>query len=403
MSDYFIQYGDLKLWVEVNKGDKGREERLSLYSSLFMWYNWKTCEIMHGNSKVVTICKDGTCIIHDAKMLPYNLYLENAGEDSDIDIRMQNLENFYYWCSGRTISSDRRYGKEILNSISASHEETEKARALRALTHHCLSLTDVYWAKAIHQKMDFAEINLYENHKGNKYINTALKGRQVSVDNPYLLASILGTQGCFPKAWIESEDQLYLVKGGTDEDVEKELLASKISRCFQVNQVMYDPGAYEGESCSICKIMTSLEKSIVPMEHFVIYLANQEQNLAQTIFDLDAYNYYMMNIVDYLVGNTDRHWGNWGVLVDNSTNQSIRLHDLMDFNRAFENYDSVEGANCLTSYLVENKNQTQKEAAIEAVNKIGLNQIEEVKDEWFEDKRRREMFFERLSLLQGLQ
>lgn len=22
--------------------------------------------------------------------------------------------------------------------------------------------------------------------------------------------------------------------------------------------------------------------------------------------------YYMMNIVDYLVGNTDRHWGNWG-------------------------------------------------------------------------------------------
>ena len=40
----------------------------------------------------------------------------------------------------------------------------------------------------------------------------------------------------------------------------------------------------------------------------------------------------MMNILDYLVGNTDRHWENWGLLVDNETNRPIRLHDLMDFN-----------------------------------------------------------------------
>ena len=56
----------------------------------------------------------------------------------------------------------------------------------------------------------------------------------------------------------------------------------------------------------------------------------------------------MMNILDYLVGNTDRHWENWGLLVDNETNQPIRLHDLMDFNRAFQQYDTPEGANCLT-------------------------------------------------------
>lgn len=79
----------------------------------------------------------------------------------------------------------------------------------------------------------------------------------------------------------------------------------------------------------------------------------------------------MMNILDYLVGNTDRHWENWGLLVDNETNQPVRLHDLMDFNRAFQQYDTLDGANCLT---VGKRHLSQREAAIEAVKKAGLNQ-----------------------------
>lgn len=80
----------------------------------------------------------------------------------------------------------------------------------------------------------------------------------------------------------------------------------------------------------------------------------------------------MMNILDYLVGNTDRHWENWGLLVDNQTNKPVRLHDLMDFNRAFQQYDTLDGANCLT---VGKRHLSQREAAIEAVRKIGINQI----------------------------
>ena len=56
----------------------------------------------------------------------------------------------------------------------------------------------------------------------------------------------------------------------------------------------------------------------------------------------------MMNIIDYLIGNTDRHWGNWGVLVDNISNKPVSLHKLMDFNQAFQAYDTIDGANCQT-------------------------------------------------------
>lgn len=93
------------------------------------------------------------------------------------------------------------------------------------------------------------------------------------------------------------------------------------------------------------------------------------------LVESDDFDERMMNILDYLVGNTDRHWENWGLLVDNETNQPIRLHDLMDFNRSFQQYDTPEGANCLT---VGKRHLSQKDAAVEAVRNIGLNQVRQV-------------------------
>lgn len=79
------------------------------------------------------------------------------------------------------------------------------------------------------------------------------------------------------------------------------------------------------------------------MEAFTVFLHNNGKDIKKSILKLDAYNYYMMNVIDYLVGNTDRHWGNWGVLVDNSSNKAKGLHKLMDFNQAFHCYDNPEG------------------------------------------------------------
>lgn len=39
------------------------------------------------------------------------------------------------------------------------------------------------------------------------------------------------------------------------------------------------------------------------------------------------------------------------------------------------------------------------EAAVEAVKKVGLNQIREVLPEWFQEKAVKEMFFKRLQVL----
>ena len=354
---------------------------------------WTMYIIMHGNREVAHIRKDGTCKIYLEEFMPYNLYLESVGDD--IEIRVQNLDNFYYWCASRVLSLDRAYAKEILNSIGATQATTDRDRAQIALSYHCLSLMDIYWTKAEDEQISFEEINLFENHLEKAFIDVSLRGKQLTIHNSHLIADDLATHGCFPKAWIRKDNTFWLMKDGGIAVVENELLASKICRCFAVNQVFYEEDYYDGQKVSVSRIVTSPAVSIVPMESFAICAQNHEIDRMEYILKLDKYSYYMMNILDYLIGNTDRHWGNWGFLVDNQTNTPIRLYDLMDFNKAFQSYDTIDGARCLTCEMW----MTQKEAAIEAVKAIGLNQLHEVHTEWFADEERREMFFKRLDLL----
>ena len=101
-----------------------------------------------------------------------------------------------------------------------------------------------------------------------------------------------------------------------------------------------------------------------------------------------------------LIGNTDRHWRNWGLLIDNRTNRPVSLHPLVDFNQAFHPCDDVEGANCQT---VLPERISQGEAAARAVSKIGLNLISENEEKWFE--RRMEdcrILMERINILQAV-
>lgn len=58
--------------------------------------------------------------------MPYNLYLE---EDNYIDTLVNNIMNFNYWCSTRVLTLDRKYAKEILNSIGMKQAVTDKDRA----------------------------------------------------------------------------------------------------------------------------------------------------------------------------------------------------------------------------------------------------------------------------------
>ncbi len=356
----------------------------------------KVYEIMHMNRRVARINDSGQCKIYYKSFMPYNLYLE---ESADIDTLVNNITNFTYCCATRILILERTYAKEILNSIGMLQAVTDKERAQIALSYRCASLTDVFWVKFRKEKISFRNVNLYENHLDNTFIDIALRGKQYTVQNEYL-ARDLSTNGCFPKAWQRNHDGFRLLKDGGSDAVERELLASQISRCFDVSQVLYEREYFDGEKVSVSSNITSKEYSIVSMEAFEVYAVNHGRNTKKYILSLDRHNYYMMNIVDYLVGNTDRHWGNWGVFVRNSNNKPVRLYDLMDFNQAFHSYDDIEGANCQTMF---GEHMNQKEAAIQSVERIGLNQKKEISKTCFDELPQfYDMFCKRLDLLKSV-
>lgn len=337
--------------------------------------------IMHLDRRVATIRGDGSCTVYFPRFMPYNLYLERA-EAGDLDARMNNLGNFYGWCASRVLTLDRKYAKEILNSLGMKQAVTDRERAEISISYHALCLTDVYWVRELRENVTYGEINLYDHSLSDAFVDVSLRGRQLTAQNAALLgrydpAGDLATAGVAPKAWIRRDGAFRLLKDGDPREVEAELLASKIARCFDVAQVLYEPEIYDGQRVSASRLITSKEKGIVPMEFVDVYAANTDRTARDIVNSHDRRGYYMMNIVDYLVGNTDRHWGNWGFEVDNRTNRLEKLHPLMDFNRAFNAYDTVEGARCLTAW----ENMSQKDAAIRAVKAVGFNPVKPLPDD----------------------
>ena len=175
--------------------------------------------------------------------------------------------------------------------------------------------------------VSFADVNLYDHSLNDAIVELSLRGRQKTVTNQEL-APDLSTRGCFPKAWVRREDGFVLLKDGGDGAVERELLASQIARCFSYPQVLYEEAVYDGEKVSESRLITSKRYSIVSKMAFDIYAANHDLDTLEECRRLDARTYYGMNILDYLVGNTDRHPENWGFLIDSETNQYLSLYPI---------------------------------------------------------------------------
>jgi hypothetical protein len=352
-------------------------------------------EIMHGDTRVAEITTQGVAVILSERFMPYDLYLE---EERDFDTIINNMNNFNHWCASRVLSLDRKYAKEILNSIGMSQAMTDLDRAKISLSYHCVSLTDIYWVKESCEEISFDRINLYDHSLSEAVVALSLRGKSMTVTNQEL-APDLSTKGCFPKAWIRRGQDFILLKDGGNDEVKRELLASRICRCFDFKQVRYEEGFYDGQRVTESRIITSKKYSILSKMSFEFYAVNHGLNVLEECLRVDKETYFGMNILDYLVGNIDRHPENWGFLIDNESNEYISLYPIMDFNQSFGSYDTIDGANCQTVYP---ERKTQREAAILAVKEIGLHQVKEIDESVFEDAPEwKEMFFRRLGELRS--
>ena len=316
--------------------------------------------------------KTGEVKIHGT--LPFDLYVE---ESDDFDDRINNITNIRHWCASRVLSLDRMYAKEILNACNFTQAATDYDKTQIALQYHCLSLRDCYWIKTEKsENQNWKTLNLFHHSLSDAMVDISLNGVPLTIQQTELAAPDCSSQGVAPKAWIREKNMLYLLKGelpGSDA-VRKEAEASAILRELGFDVISYEKTVYDGLSVTKSTCYTSEHCNLISAAG---YMENEDiQELFQESPETER-KFHQMNVADYLVGNTDRHWGNWEFWYDDD--RALRFGKLMDFNHAFE---AVQETKNLPYQSVYRRNVSQEEAALESFAKAGLDTAGWEKVDW---------------------
>lgn len=310
--------------------------------------------VMMKNKAVCKISRNsGDTIIYDDKLMPYDLYLDR-GSHAD---KQNNIVTFNWWCAHRILSLDREHAKVILNACGIRQATTDIDRADIALKYKCLSLKDFYWVKNESDTSKWENINLFDNSLSNAVVNLALNGEKLSVTSKHLIDSDLATDGLFPKAWYRKDNIFYLYKGDKDGSVNKEVSASKILLKLGFSVLRYEKAVYDNSVVAISRCFTSNDIGYVTAGDMI-----QNYNIIT-----DCYEYDIMNLCDYLVGNSDRHQDNWGYMF-NDNREIIGFAPIFDFNHAFE---APENYRCLPEQLL-GRDVRMIEAAQEVVSRHNI-------------------------------
>jgi len=259
------------------------------------------------------------------------------------------LENssFLSWIKSRTIPKNRAFVHKVLMELGLSFDDIEGIVSISK----SLSLNDCYWIVQEDFKGTFAEYNLYDNNFNKTLSLLAYTGYGSVKQKGFISSPEFTTNGMLAKAWRKDplkRKGIYLYKGGSKgcancgKEPYSEFYAYQIAHAMGLDAIPYSLGKWKGDVNSICKLFSSKEYSFVPIYRLVTeggwdavlaYYQELGDEFYEALVD--------MIIFDVIIVNTDRHFGNFGLLVDNSTNKIVKSAPIFD-NGLSLFYDAME-------------------------------------------------------------
>lgn len=257
------------------------------------------------------------------------------------------------WLSSRTVPKNREFVDQILFKSGLSHNDTIGIINLSK----GLSLNDSYWIVEEGFKGKFSNYNLYENSFARTLALIAYTGYGSNTRKGFTSSPEYTTNGMLRKCWRRINKKIYLYKGGTSgaanagKEPYSEFYAAQIADRMDLKHVPYGLAKWKETLCSTCKLFTDINTSYVPIYNFL-----QECTLTSTAEFLKSlgsenYNEFVdMLVFDALIYNTDRHYGNFGLLVDNKTNKPIEFAPIFDNGLSLFNYAMDDDLQDIASY-----------------------------------------------------
>ena len=251
------------------------------------------------------------------------------------------------WIKSRTIPKNRAFVYKILMELGLNLNDIEGIVSISK----SLSLNDCYWIVQEDFKGSFSEYNLYDNDFNKTLSLLAYTGYGSVKKEGFISSPEFTTNGMLAKAWRKNPQKrkgIFLYKSGSKgcancgKEPYSEFYAYQIANSMGLEATPYTLGKWKGEINSICKLFTSKEYSFIPIYHIVTE-GGWDAILAyyQELGDEFYKSLVDMLIFDIITLNVDRHFGNFGLLIDNNRNKIIKPAPIFD-NGLSLFYDAME-------------------------------------------------------------
>ena len=257
----------------------------------------------------------------------------------------QNEDGLARWLKHRAIPRNRAFVNAFLAKCGLSANRPMDVVAV------CkgLSLNDSYWIADENETAGFDRVNLYENRFSNVLANIAFTGYGSSVRSSFASSPEFTTNGMLPKCWRRIKGKVYLYKGATSGasntgyEPYSEKYAYLAGRQLGFDVIAYKMTRWKGNLCSACEIFTGKETAYIPVGRIIRTGGMKAvREYYETLGEDFVRSLNEMLVFDALICNTDRHFGNFGVLVDSRTNQIVRPAPLFDHGNALFNFAGNE-------------------------------------------------------------
>ncbi len=284
------------------------------------------------------------------------LWINEAKKDLfPLDLELTDI-GISKWLKHRTIPKNRAY---VHNFLSKCGLNINRPMTIIKVSKG-LSLNDCYWVVEEGFEGTYDKFNLYDNRFSQILALIAFTGYGSSIRTSLASCPEFTTNGMLPKCWRRKDGKILLYKGGTSgasntgNEPYSEYYAVQVAKALGINVIEYGLSKWKGELCSTCELFTSKYYSFLPVGRVVTSggmkaVREYYENLGQSF--VDALN--DMLVLDAVIMNTDRHFGNFGFIIDNNTNKIVAPAPLFDHGNSLLNFagrDDLESEKALSAY-----------------------------------------------------
>lgn len=267
--------------------------------------------------------------IFNPHLLPIILQTESGIPD---------LDKLNDWFKKRRIPDNRDGIKSVMSNFENFSLETG----------NMLSLSDQYWLQ-FDPKEQWDDINFFTNRYDSTTGTAFFTPWVLEKDCIFGPSPDYATNGALKKTWKQQEDMTsHLLKAGCrklhQEPITEVLASAMLKKMDILPFVLYTLSVEGMTMCSECANFIDMDTEFVPASH--IYF-KEKRNGRESVyhhflrmcdkFEIEGAQQYIDSMIaaDHIIGNDDRHLGNFGFIRDAETGKILRFAPLFDSGSAY--------------------------------------------------------------------